>query len=75
MLFSGCKNPFICPLYPLLNFWCALTKQRPCKIEYTKLHERFHNVPKTECLSSFIDHLLQSIAQKVKSFIKDTNQF
>ena len=50
-----------------------------------KIHKRLHNVPGrpvisncgfyTENISSFLDHHLQPIAQKVNSFIKDTNQF
>ena len=48
----------------------------------TKIHKRLHNVPGrpvisncgfcTENISSFLDHHLQSIAQKVNSFIKDS---
>ena len=51
----------------------------------TKIHKRLHNVPGrpiisncgfyTENISSFLDHHLQPIAQKVNSFIKDTNHF
>ena len=50
-----------------------------------KIHKRLHNVPGrpvisscgfyTENISSFLDHHLQPIAQKVNSFIKDTNNF
>ena len=50
-----------------------------------KIHKRLHNVPGrpvisncgfyTENISSFLDHHLQPIAQKVNSFIKDTNHF
>ena len=48
-----------------------------------KIHKRLHNVPGrpvisncgfyTENISSFLDHHLQPIAQKVNSFIKNTN--
>ena len=48
----------------------------------TKIHKRLYNVPGrpvisncgfcTENISSFLDHHLQSIAQKVNSFIKDS---
>ena len=48
-----------------------------------KIHKRLHNVPGrpvisncgfyTENISSFLDHHLQLKAQKVNSFIKDTN--
>ena len=48
-----------------------------------KIHKRLHNVPGipvisncefyTENISSFLDHHLQPIAQKVNSFLKDTN--
>ena len=50
-----------------------------------KIHKRLHNVPGrpvisncgfyTENISSFLDHHLQPIVQKVNSFIKDTNHF
>ena len=50
-----------------------------------KIHKRLRNVPGipvisncrlyTENNSSFLDHHLQPIAQKVNSFIKDTNHF
>ena len=50
-----------------------------------KIHKRFHNLLGrpvisncgffTENISSFLDHHLQPIAQKVNSFIKDTNHF
>ena len=50
-----------------------------------KIHKRLHNVPGrsvisncefyTENISSFLNHHLQPIAQKVNSFIKDTNYF
>ena len=50
-----------------------------------KIHEHLHNVLSrpvisncgfyTENISSFLDHHLQPIAQKVNSFIKDTNHF
>ena len=50
-----------------------------------KIHKSLHNVPGrpvisncgfyTENISSFLDHHLQPIAQKVNSFIKDTNHF
>ena len=50
-----------------------------------KIHKRLRNVPGipvisdcefyTENISSFLDHHLQPIAQKVNSFIKDTNHF
>ena len=50
-----------------------------------KIHKRLHNVPGrrvisncgfyTGNISSFLDHHLQPIAQKVNSFIKDTNHF
>ena len=50
-----------------------------------KIHKRLHNVPGrlvisncgfyTENISSFLDHHLQPIAQKVNSFIKGTNYF
>ena len=50
-----------------------------------KIHKRLHNVPGrpvisncgfyTENISSFLDHHLQPIAQKVNSFLKDTNHF
>ena len=50
-----------------------------------KIHKRLHNVPGrpvisnsgyyTENISSFLDHHLQPLAQVVKSYIKDTNEF
>ena len=50
-----------------------------------KIHKRLHNVPGrpvmsncgfyTENISSFLDYHLQPLAQKVKSYIKDTNHF
>ena len=50
-----------------------------------KIHKRLHNVPGrpvisnsgyyTENISSFLDHHLQPLAQPVKSYIKDTNEF
>ena len=50
-----------------------------------KIHKRLHNVPGrpvisingyyTENISSFLDHHLQLLAQVVKSYIKDTNEF
>ena len=50
-----------------------------------KIHKRLHNVPGrpvisnygfyTENISSFLEHHLQPIAQKVNSFIKDINHF
>ena len=50
-----------------------------------KIHERLHNVPGrpvisingyyNENISSFLDHHLQLLAQVVKSYIKDTNEF
>ena len=50
-----------------------------------KIHKHLHNVLGrpvisncgfyTENISSFLDHHLQPIAQKVNSFIKDTNHF
>ena len=50
-----------------------------------KIHKRLHNVPGrpvisnsgyyTENISSFIDFHLKPLAQKVKSYIKDTNDF
>ena len=50
-----------------------------------KIHKRFHDVPDrpvisnfrfyTENISSFLDHHLQRLAQRVKSYIKDTNHF
>ena len=52
---------------------------------YTKFHKRLHDVPRrpvisncdyyAENISSFLDYHLQSLAQKVKSYIKDTNHF
>ena len=48
-----------------------------------KIPKRLHNVPRrtvisncgfyTENISSFLDHHLQRVAQKVNSFMKDTN--
>ena len=50
-----------------------------------KIHKRLHNVPGrpvisnssyyTENISKFLDYHLQPLAQNVKSFIKDTNDF
>ena len=50
-----------------------------------KIHKRLHNVPGrpvisnygfyTENISSFLDYHLQPLTKKVKSYIKDTNQF
>ena len=50
-----------------------------------KIHKRLHDVPGrpvisncgyyTENISSFVDYHLQPLAQKVKSYIKDTNHF
>ena len=50
-----------------------------------KICKRLHNVPGrpvisnsgyyTENISSFLDHHLQPLAQAVKSYIKDTNEF
>ena len=50
-----------------------------------KIHKRLHNVPgrpvisnngyNTENISSFLDHHLQLLAQVIKSYIKDTNEF
>ena len=50
-----------------------------------KIHKSLHNVPGrpvisncgfyTESISSFLDYHLQPLAQKVKSYIKDTNHF
>ena len=50
-----------------------------------KIHKRLHDVPgrpvisncgfSTENTSSFLDHHLQPLAQRVKSYIKDTNHF
>ena len=50
-----------------------------------KIHKRFFRVPGrpiisnsgyyTENISAFLDHHLQPVAQKVKSYIKDTNDF
>ena len=50
-----------------------------------KIHKRLHNVPGrpvisnsgyyTENISSFLDYHLQPLAQVVKSYIKDTNEF
>ena len=47
--------------------------------------QRLHNVPgrplisnsgyNTENISSFVDHNLQTLAQAVKSYIKNTNEF
>ena len=49
-----------------------------------KIHKHLHDVPGrpvissccfyTENISSFFDHHLQPLAQRVKSYIKDTNQ-
>ena len=50
-----------------------------------KIHKRLHSVPGrpvitncsyyTENISAFLDHHLQPLAQKVNSYIKDTNDF
>ena len=50
-----------------------------------KIHKRLHDVPGrpvisncgyyTENVSSFVDYHLQPLAQKVKSYIMDTNHF
>ena len=50
-----------------------------------KIHKRLHNVPGrpvitnsghyAENISSFLDHHLQPLAQVVRSYIKDTNEF
>ena len=50
-----------------------------------KIHKRLHDVPGrpvisncgyyTENISSFLDYHLQPLAQKIKSYIKDTNHF
>ena len=50
-----------------------------------KIHKRLHDVLGrpiisncsfyTENISSFLDHHLQSLVQRVKSYIKDTNHF
>ena len=50
-----------------------------------KIHKRLHNVPGrpaisnssyfTENISSFLDFHLEPLAQKVKSYIQDTNDF
>ena len=50
-----------------------------------KIHKRLHDVPGTpvisncgfytENISSFLDYHLQPLAQRVKSYIKDTNHF
>ena len=50
-----------------------------------KIHKRLHDVPGrpvisncgfyTENISSFLDHHLQPLVQRVKSYIKDTNHF
>ena len=50
-----------------------------------KIHKRLHNVPGrpvisnsgfyTENISAFVEHHLKPLAQKVKSFVKDTNDF
>ena len=50
-----------------------------------KIHKRLHEVPGrpvisnrgfyTENIPSFLDHHLQPLAQRVKSYIKDTNHF
>ena len=49
------------------------------------IHKRLHNVPGrpvisnsgyyTENISLFLEHHLQSLAQAVKSYVKDTNEF
>ena len=50
-----------------------------------KIHKGLHNVPGrpvisnseffTENISAFLEHHLKTLSQKVKSFIKDTNNF
>ena len=50
-----------------------------------KIHKRLHNVPGrlvitnsshyAENVSSFLDHHLQPLAQVVKCYVKDTNEF
>ena len=50
-----------------------------------KIHKRLHNVPGrpvisnsgfyTENISAFVEHHLKPLAQKVKSYVKDTNDF
>ena len=50
-----------------------------------KIHKRLHNVPgrpvisnsgfHTENISAFVEHHLKPLAQKVKSYVKDTNGF
>ena len=50
-----------------------------------KIHKRLHDVPGrpvilnfgyyTENISSFLDYHLQSLAQKMKLYVKDTNHF
>ena len=44
-----------------------------------KIHKRLHNVPGrtfyTENISAFLDFQLKPIAAKIKSYIKDTNDF
>ena len=50
-----------------------------------KIHKRLHNVPVrpvisnsgfyTENISAFVEHHLKPLAQKVKSYVKDTNDF
>ena len=50
-----------------------------------KIHERLHDMSEgpvisncgyyTENISSFLDYHLQPLAQKMKSYIKDTNHF
>ena len=50
-----------------------------------KIHKRLHNVPGrpvisnsgyyTENMSAFLEYHLKPIAQKIKSYIKDTNDF
>ena len=50
-----------------------------------KIHKRLHNVPGrpvisnsgffTENISAFLEYHLKPLSQKVKSFIKDTNDF
>ena len=50
-----------------------------------KIHKRLHDLPGrpvisncsfyTENISSFLDHHLQPLVQRVKSYIKDTNHF
>ena len=64
--------PIIFPKIPNFARFCRLRK----------IHKRLHDVPGrpvisncTENISSFLDYHLQPFAQRVKSYIKDTNQF